>query len=230
MAAIGDTGSSYDRSKYSSFIDDAFTKIVASVATDLLIDLRGNPGGDNSFSDPMIAWFADRPLRFTHRFMLKASAATKAHYERLRASGVKQEGVIGELMRAQASHANGERYLFPIAMVEPRPQPRFAGRVFVLHDRNSYSNAAFVAALIQDYQFGKLLGEETADLVTTYGSTVPFKLKHTGFNVSFPKSLITRLNGDLRPRGVAPDINIPRPLPGVSRDVVLMKAIGLIKA
>ena len=55
MAAIGDTGSSYDRSKYSSFIDDAFTKIVASVATDLLIDLRGNPGGDNSFSDPMIA-------------------------------------------------------------------------------------------------------------------------------------------------------------------------------
>ena len=162
--------------------------------------------------------------------MLKASAATKAHYERLRASGVKQEGVIGELMRAQASHVNGERYLFPIAMVEPRPQPRFAGRVFVLHDRNSYSNAAFVAALIQDYQFGKLLGEETADLVTTYGSTVPFKLKHTGFNVSFPKSLITRRNGDLRLRGVVPDIAIPRPLPGVSRDVVLMKAMALIKA
>ena len=160
-AAIGDTAPSYDRSKYRSFIDDAFTKIIASVATNLLIDPRGNPGGDNSFSDPMIARFADRPFRFTHRFMLKASAATKAHYGRLRASGVKQAGVIGELMRAQASHANGERYLFPIAMVEPRPQPRFTGRVFVLHDRNSYSNGASVAALIQDYQFGTLLGEET---------------------------------------------------------------------
>jgi hypothetical protein len=30
----------------------------------LIIDLRGNPGGDNLFSDVMVSWFATRPFRF----------------------------------------------------------------------------------------------------------------------------------------------------------------------
>jgi Peptidase family S41 len=226
----GDTGPSYEDSKYRSFLDDAFVKLIDANVTDLLIDLRNNPGGDNSFSDPMIAWFADRPFRFADNFMLKASAATKAHYQLLKANGTKEEGIIGELMRAEASRTNGERYPFPIPMVEPRKDRRFIGRVFVLQNRNSYSNAASVSALIQDYKFGKILGEETADLVSTFGSTVPFKLKHTGINVSYPKSRITRINGDIRARGVVPDIAIAAPALGISEDVVLSKAFDLIKA
>jgi len=229
-AEVGATGPSYENSKYQRFIDDAFAQMIAAGATDLLIDLRSNPGGDNSFSDPMIAWFADRPFRFAHRFMLKASAATKAHYQKLRDNGIKEEGVIGDLMRAEAAQANGQRYAFPIAMVEPRPAPRFTGRVFVLQDRQSYSNAASVSALIQDYKFGTILGEETADLVSTFGSTVPLQLRNSAINVSFPKSRITRLNGDERPRGVLPDIAIPPPLPGVSDDVMLASALATIRA
>jgi Peptidase family S41 len=225
----GDTGLSYEDSKYRRFLDDAFAQIVDSSATDLLIDLRHNPGGDNSFSDPMVAWFANRPFRFANDFVLKASAATKAHYERLRENGTKEEGTIGDLMRAEANRANGERYPFPIAMVNPRTDRRFNGRVFVLQNRHSYSNAASVAALIQDYGFGKILGEETADLASTFGSSVTFKLRNSGVNVSYPKSRITRINGDTRARGVVPDIHIAAPPPGVSDDVVLAKAIDLIK-
>jgi hypothetical protein len=229
-AQAGDTGASYEDSKYRSFLDDAFAKILDANATDLLIDLRNNPGGDNSFSDPMIAWFANRQFRFTNDFMLKASAATKAHYQQLRANGTQEVGTIGELMRSEANRTNGERYPYSIEMVEPRKDRRFAGRVYVLQNRHSFSNAASVAALIQDYKFGKVLGEETADLVTTFGSTVPFKLKHTGFRVSYPKSRITRVNGDLRARGVVPDVSIAAPPLGVIEDVVLSKAFELINA
>ncbi len=226
----GDTGLSYEDSKYRRFLDDAFAKILAANATDLLIDLRHNPGGDNSFSDPMVAWFANGPFRFANDFMLKVSAATKAHYQRLREGGTKEEGTIGDLMRAEANRANGERYPFPIAMVDPRTDRRFTGRVFVLQNRHSFSNAASVSALIQDYGFGKILGEETADLASTFGSSVPFKLKNSAVNVSFPKSRITRINGDTRARGVVPDIRIQSPPPGMSDDVVLAKAVELIKS
>lgn len=224
----GDTGLSYEDSDYRTFLDGAFRDILAAKTTELIVDLRDNPGGDNGFSDPMVAWFADRPFRFTHQFVLKASAASKDHYAQLRASGAKDEGVLGLLMRAEAAHKNGDHYPFVIPMVEPR-SVRFTGRVFVLQNRRSFSNAASVAALIQDYGFGTILGEETADLPSTYGSSVPFKLKHTGFNVSYPKSRITRISGDIHARGVIPDIPLlPQPI-GVSEDRVLGQTVALIQ-
>jgi C-terminal processing protease CtpA/Prc len=202
---------------------------LAAKATDLIIDLRDNPGGDNSFSDPMVAWFANRPFRFTHQFMLKASAASKAHYAQLRAAGEKDEGVLGLLMRAETAHKNGDCYSFVIPLVEPHPCPRFTGKVFVLQNRRSFSNATSVAALIQDYGFGTILGEETADLPSTYASSVPFKLKRTGFNVSYPKSRIIRISGDTRARGVIPDVPIPPQPIGVSEDRVLGETVVHIR-
>lgn len=42
------------------------------------IDLRDNPGGDNSFSDGMLAWIAGRPFRFSPGFEIRVSEATVA--------------------------------------------------------------------------------------------------------------------------------------------------------
>lgn len=36
--------------------------------------LRDNPGGDNSFSDRMVAWFASRPFRFSDEFSIRTRA------------------------------------------------------------------------------------------------------------------------------------------------------------
>ena len=44
----------------------------------VIVDIRQNPGGDNSFSDRMISWFADRPYRFASSFSIRVSEATTA--------------------------------------------------------------------------------------------------------------------------------------------------------
>ena len=65
----------------------------------------------------------------------------------------------------------------------------------MLIDRHSYSNATSVAALVQDYDFGTVLGEETADVASNYASVLYFDLPKTGITVTFPKSHFVRPNG-----------------------------------
>ena len=220
---------SYEDSAYRRFLDDAFTKIIAAGTEDLIIDLRNNGGGDNSFSDPMIAWFASRPFRFASRFMLKASEETKAWYAKQEAAGEVESGsLLARMVAAERAQSNGTRYAFELPLVEPRQEPRYTGRVHVLVNRHSYSNAASVAAIIQDYGFGTIYGEETADVPTTYASVLHFELTNSGITVTYPKSYIVRPSGDERLLGVVPDVAIESD-PVSGEDEMLRAVIARIR-
>lgn len=225
----GEDGSdpNYDSRAFAAFIDDAFGLFLTSGTQDLIIDLRNNPGGDNSFSDMMVAWFADRPFRFASRFMLKASPQTKAWYA-ARSAEAAADSVLAALAAAEAAQPDGARYPYDLPLVSPRAEPRFHGRVHVLVNRHSYSNAASTAALIQDYGFGRVFGEETADVPTTYASVLTFALPASGIVVTYPKSRIVRPNGDEALRGVVPDVVLPREPLGEASDRVLEEAIRRI--
>lgn len=200
------SGEPYDPAPFEAFLTKAFERFESGRAADLIIDLRGNQGGDNSFSDLMIARIADRPFRFASRFQVKASAANKSHYAMQKI----EPGSLMELMAARERRApNGTIYTVDLPLVEPRTTNRFDGRVWVLIDRHSYSNAAVVAATIQDYGFGELMGEATADLATTFGSVEHFELRKGGVSVAYPKSYMVRPSGDETVRGVQPDIGLP---------------------
>jgi hypothetical protein len=49
-----------------------------------------------------------------------------------------------------------------------------------------------VAALVQDCKFGTIVGEETSDMATTYGTMEQFNLPKTGIMVGYPKAHIIR--------------------------------------
>ncbi|ODT86670.1 S41 family peptidase [Phenylobacterium sp. SCN 70-31] len=207
------------------FVDESFGRLLDSGATDLILDLRNNPGGDNGFSDPMVAWFADRPFRFAASFRLRASPQAKAWYrQRLADGGGGDDSTLSALARAEAAQPDGARYDFDLPLNPPRPAPRFEGKVHVLVNRHSYSNAASVAALIQDYGFGEIMGEETADVPTTYASILSFTLP-SGVVVTYPKSRIVRPDGDERLQGVTPDHTLAREPIATAADIVLEQAL-----
>jgi C-terminal processing protease CtpA/Prc len=131
-------------------------------------------------------------------------------------------------MEEEDRQPNGTRYPYELPMVMPRADPRFRGHVWVLVDRHSYSNAASVAALVQDYGFGTIIGEETADVASNYASVQHFTLPRTGIVVTYPKSHFIRPNGKDEVAGVRPDIPIERPAVTVDGDVVLNEAIRII--
>lgn len=201
-----------------SFIDDAFRRFMASDAQDLIIDLRDNPGGDNSFSDPMLAWIADKPFRFASRYELKASAQTRQALNKLAAK--EPGGISARMLASMKKYADGETFAFEIPGVEPR-KSTFPGRVWAVVNRHSYSNATAVAAIIQDHGFGTILGEETSDVPTSYASSAQFTLPETGIVVTYPKAYFVRPNGDEMLRGVVPDRSFTSPIAAGDEDVVL---------
>ena len=218
----------WDATAFKAFLDQAFAGFIEAGADRLLIDLRDNPGGDNSFSDPMVAWFATKPFRFSARFTIKVSeAAIESNRKRLESQAADDDLTSARLAAAYAGKAPGTHFDFPVPIVAPREGTRFTGRVFLLINRHSYSNTVLVAAIAQDLGFATILGEETADLASTYGAMESFTLSRTGITVGFPKAQILRPNDDPQARGVIPDIAIATPLAGSGDDVALQRAIEI---
>lgn len=219
----------WDNSAFIAFVDQSFATLLAQEASSLVIDLRNNPGGDNSFSDHLIAWFADRPFRFYSQFLVRSSdEAAASNQARLDASPGDENSVSSRYAKAFAKTPRGERFAFDIPLSQPREQGRFTGTVYVLVNRNSYSNAVNVAAIVQDYGWGRIAGEMTADFATTYGAMEQFTLPASGFVVGFPKALIVRPSGDTTPGGVVPDLPIETPIVPGAEDVVLQRLLTQI--
>ncbi len=220
----------WDPTDFQSFIDDAFTQFNQAGATQLLIDLRNNPGGSNGFSDHLLAWFADRPFRFSDRFEIRVSeAAVAANRERLSQQARGADAISRRLDDVYANHRIGSVVEFPVNWIEPRPGARFRGRVYILVNRHTYSNAVSVAAIAQDYGFGEVLGETTADLVNTYGGMEHFSLPITGIRVGFPKARILRPNGNEDADVVVPDFEISVDI-APSHDAMLEQAMAILAA
>jgi hypothetical protein len=218
----------WDNSDFVRFIDDAFRTFIDAGATRLVIDLRQNPGGNASFSDAMLAWFATEPFRFASSFRVRSSLQARASNQaRLDSHPGMTQGASVFFAERYETVPYGDVFEYSIPETMPRDE-HFEGDVYVLIDRHSYSNAVTVAAMIQDYGFGVILGEKTSDMATTYGAMETFVLPNTGIVVGFPKAHIVRPSGELRPDGVTPDVAIRSPIVPTKDDVVLEAALEYI--
>lgn len=190
----------FDNTEFCHFIDSAFTSFKQKGIEHLIIDLRDNLGGDNSFSDYMIAYFANTSFSMASKMQMKTSQHTKNIWEKL------ENPEVQSIKKQIMSLENGTRFDVDLQQYQPHPEAKkFKGSVYVLVNRYSYSNAAMTACIIQDYGFGKIVGEETADEVSSYGSIHRIDLANTKFRVYYPKSFFVRPNGDPTPRGVVPN-------------------------
>ncbi len=191
-----------DEQKYRRFIDSSFAKIKGKNLPNLIIDLRNNLGGDDSFSDYLVSYIADQPFRWTSEFTLKTSAILKEHVK-------DNYDTTNPFWKSVLTHENGS--IYPYEFDEYKPQPknkRYSGEVYVLVNRQSHSQSAVTAAQIQDYEFATIVGEETGDFPSLYASQYSYNLPHTGIEVKIAKGYIVRVNGSKKAEGVIPDIYI----------------------
>lgn len=215
---------------YTAFIDAAFEDFIDQGAQALILDVRDNPGGDNSWSDPVIAWFADRPFRFASEFRIRVSEQTTASNQaRIAAAPDGPSSTSQMLADLYDSAPNGETVSFELSYAHPREGRRFDGAVYALVDRRSFSNAVSVGAIVQDYGFGEVIGEASTDMTTTLGAMEQFTLPHSGLVAGYPKALIIRPNGDTHTHPLEPDTRLPSPRLGDQGDVMLEAAIAHIE-
>lgn len=187
---------------YQKFIDSVFTKIKENKSKNLIIDLRNNKGGDNSFSDYLVSYIANKPFKWNSSFTIKTSEFLKEHTR-------KNNDTTTMYFQNILNHKDGETYEYVFEKYQPQPKnKRFNGKVFVLVNRQSHSQSAVTAAQIQDYKFGTIVGEETGDYPTLFASQFEYSLPNTGIVVKVAKGQIIRVNGSKKQEGVIPDIFI----------------------
>ncbi|MEM8765789.1 MAG: S41 family peptidase, partial [Bacteroidota bacterium] len=191
-----------DETAYQKFIDSAFVQIKAKSSKNLIVDFRNNRGGNDSFSDYLISYFADKPFTWNASFTLKTSKFLKEHVR-------KNHDTTSVFWQKTLSHKDGEIYEYAFEPYTPKPAAkRFSGKVYVLANRQSHSQSAVASAQIQDWGFGTIVGEETGDFPSLFASIFQFVLPKTGTPVTVSKGYIVRVNGSKKKEGVIPDIRI----------------------
>ncbi|MBL0765089.1 S41 family peptidase [Marivirga atlantica] len=198
--AIGSFGG--DEAEFKSFIDSSFTEIRKKKSQTLIIDLRNNNGGNDSFSDYLVSYIADKPFKWNSTYTLKTSAFLKEHIRQ-------NYDTTQAIWKAALTHKDGEIYPYDFGAYEPQPaSKRFKGKVYVLVNRQSYSQSTVTAAQIKDYGFGTIVGEETGEYASLYASIFSYSLPNTGVEVHVPKGHMIRVSGREKEQGVIPDIII----------------------
>lgn len=188
--------------RYRQFIDSTFAVVKNHQIKNLIVDLRNNPGGHNAYSDYLISYFAHKSFKWYSSFSVKTSKILK---EYTRQQTDTTDGYTTAILRT----GDGQVFEYDFPSYNPiEKSKRFKGNVYVLINRHTYSMAAVSAALIQDYKFGKIVGEETGDVPTLHASQFSYALPQTNILVKIPKSYIVRVNKSEKLEGVMPDIYI----------------------
>lgn len=216
-----------DLEAFEVFLEDTFNLLQEEEVSHLVIDIRGNGGGNSRLGDAFLEYLTDEPFTQFTAIDLKMSEQIKSRYG---AGGLflyLQALLAGELPR------EGTVLELPTEKTVPGENPlRFDGQVYLLTGPYSFSSAASFAAAIKHYYLGTLVGEETGGLLTTYGDVYRFALPNTYLPVGVShkrfKSPGSEANGD---SGVKPHFAVtvtPEDL-ARDRDVVMEYTRELIE-
>ena len=201
-----------DPKAYRAAVDRAFAAIRRSGATDLVLDVRGNTGGQSEAGAQVIRYLIARPVNQVSRARERLNDDNRGWF------GYK--GRAGEMR---------EMDLTRDGMIEPAAQAqRFEGRVALLVDAMTYSAGILFATTLQDHGLAVLIGQPTAGYANQTGNMEPVRLPNTGLMAYIPAREFVRPSGDARIAHVVPDL--PARLSTTEADDALSVAMAHLRA
>lgn len=230
-----------------AFLERAFRQAHEGKISDLIIDLRKCPGGQDKYNNQLLSYLMKEPFRFYRgrEFRVKS-------YDDIR---FLQYGVDDFLFPDQVQQLPSSQRAAPLksltlpellrfmlsvdgaeGVFQPSSKYRFEGDVYLLVGSDSSSSAAEIAALMHHLDLATLIGEEPNG---AYGGLVAgaipqLVLPHSAIEVTVP--LVRYYNnvtpGYLRGRGAPPTFPVSTKLSDDDRklDIVMKFARDLIMA
>jgi C-terminal processing protease CtpA/Prc len=161
-------------------IADIFQQVRDKKSRDLVLDLRGNGGGNSEMGDYI----------FSYLYEGEFTAFSKVRISKM------SDGIV-ETYSGSAQKHN-------------KPSAFFSGRVWLLVDNGTFSSAADFAAMFRDYSVGKIIGYETGGLPVCFGDVYSFTLDHSGIpcGVSYKQFFCPKPRPGDDEHGVLPDLPV----------------------
>ncbi|MFN7325868.1 MAG: S41 family peptidase [Chitinophagales bacterium] len=211
---------------YRDSIEHTFKTIQQYSIDTLIIDIRGNGGGEHFITETINYFLLDTAWVLVSKAKIKMSDEFYSVFPKTVRWLAKILPKKPSIKLAAAIMTNNTKISRVVKVFDPttkepsyeiytRPKQhfsekhRFKGKVFLLIDRNSYSMSGMFAAILKDYNRGVLVGEETGGLANPHGSNVRITLPHSKFTFTVSTSRAYRPSGFFDHHGVIPDIKIP---------------------
>lgn len=171
---------------YAAWLDSAFTRLAASKASNLIIDLRGNEGGRDTYGALLLRHLMDVPFAYYRRLVTRTDRITFWSHTQLDSTFNRRFGAgmrrtkNGEFLLPTARHQN-------LSQQQPA-SPVFRGRAWVLIDGGTFSTAAEFCAVARSLGRATFVGEETGGTYegNSSGTFAILSLPHTGVRVVIP--------------------------------------------
>jgi C-terminal processing protease CtpA/Prc len=192
---------------FQQYMDSAFNVIKTKRLQNLIIDLRGNGGGD--ISDELIPYLINHPIQY-----YKTIDAPRTRYSFLEHT---DKGLffneINVNLWNKFRNENGRYDLLGNRNEYINPNPLvYNGNLFILIDGNSFSATSELASILQDQKRATFFGEETggSNLGSSSGDFINLTLSHTQIKVTIPiRNYILKISSDCKiKRGIIPDYEI----------------------
>lgn len=198
--------------EFSKFLSTTFSGIRTDPVRGLLIDLRGNGGGDSRLGSELLSYLTDSPYRMAQRKEWKMSAEYKSYMRQMLPWWIRWFPFtwVSSFARKTFGARDGEIVIDTSAIEPPDQNPlRYSGRTAFLIGPGTFSSAMMLANAVADYKLATLIGEETGGIPTAYGEVYSFDLPNTRLSANVSSAFFVRANGDTEDRrGIMPDIEV----------------------
>ncbi|HVS00034.1 MAG TPA: S41 family peptidase [Thermoanaerobaculia bacterium] len=184
-------------------LEDLFAEIEENHIEHLVVDLRGNGGGDGRLGKQFLYFLETDKDLADYRKSVKMSRLFRQHFPnayrdmllRYRVEHGKEMPATGLVEASGRSTATGffrevEDRKSPMYL--PPPSKKFDGKLYLLVNSGSFSAAAEFAALIQDNRLGLIVGTPTGGRPSGPTGRVRVSLPNSHLPVSMAHTLVER--------------------------------------
>lgn len=205
---------------FQSFVNESFKEIAESNLKRLILDLRGNGGGEESNAMHLYSYLTQKPFLYYDRYEVNASpnktfdqASTLVSFETLNffssISAIDSENrcILSDLEPLEG------RFLDPKELIHPKSENHFSGELVVLIDGGSFSATSEVCAIMKRDDRAIFIGEETGGGFdgNTSGIYDQITLPNSRITIRIPLvKYVSAVKGASFPfgRGVIPDFPV----------------------
>lgn len=200
---------SFTGSDYPRWIEDAFRTLRAKETQTLVIDLRGNGGGEDTYGIMLVSYLTDKPFRYVDRVTIKTIAWSFQEHWDFRVDAEQ----LAHIRQCLTPNPNGGYFLSAelhdsLGEKQSGKFP-FLGDVFILIDGATFSTAADFCAVTHFLKRATFIGEETAGAYYGNNSATEPTVTLPNSKVRFGLPLCASWNAvsgyDGKRRGTIPD-------------------------
>ncbi|MCG8700542.1 MAG: S41 family peptidase [Bacteroidales bacterium] len=198
-----------DKGEFKNRVHKIFQQIQHDSISNLIIDLRDNPGGNSELAEVLISYIYDKPYKSNSQILIKRSEQYHSYLKGYFSWWFRPFLRFIKQINDYSNTPIGDIYIDTKGGKNVvNRNYRFHGKKYLLINSNTFSTALGFATVFKDYNIGKIVGEPTKSEVNEFGDIYPFDLPNSELWVWCSAKRYIRPSGKMTVGGLKPDIYI----------------------